>query len=149
MSKNKKKVGNSTVPPSNQAEKLKVTHPLSTPQSPVFQNLGNDAFKNHNFEKAKDLYSQAIQLEPNPVFYSNRAVACFELDEFEESLRDAEKALEIDPNFWKVFALPFSSFQILIDFQAYLRKGLALKEMDQYDVYKAIISVIFTSTGCN
>jgi len=103
MSKNKKKGGNTVTAQPTQAEKLK--------------NLGNDAFKNANYEKAKDLYTQAIQIDPNPVYYSNRSAAWFELDEFDESLNDAQKSVDIDANFWK----------------GYLRKGLALREMDRLE----------------
>lgn len=64
--------------------------------------MGNEAYKNGHLDKAKDLYSQAIQLEPNPVFYTNRSVVLFDQDLFDESLKDALKAIELDSKFWKV-----------------------------------------------
>jgi tetratricopeptide (TPR) repeat protein len=68
----------------------------------ISQNLGNESFQNKNFEKARDLYTQALELEKNHVYYSNRSAANFELGEFEESLKDAEDAIKVNSSYAKV-----------------------------------------------
>lgn len=80
--------------PSSQAEKLK--------------QQGNTAFTNEDFLRAIDLYSQAIELNPtNPIYYSNRAAAFYSLNEFEDSLKDANKAIELDDKYLKVHCYSF------------------------------------------
>lgn len=46
-------------------------------------------------------YTKAIQLEQNPIFYSNRSSCYLELDQFDRAMSDAKKTLELDPNFAK------------------------------------------------
>jgi small glutamine-rich tetratricopeptide repeat-containing protein alpha len=36
------------------------------------------------------------------IYFSNRSAAYFELKQFEESLKDAESAIQINPTYWKV-----------------------------------------------
>ena len=68
-------------------------------QAEEFKNQGNTEFRNKNFQKAIDLYTQAIELNPsNHVYYSNRSGSFAGLEDFESSLKDAEKALEIMPD---------------------------------------------------
>jgi len=67
--------------------------------------LGNESFNNGNYEKAKDYYTQAIELEKNHVYYSNRSAAFFELEDYEASLADAEEAIKLNPTYWKVHLL--------------------------------------------
>lgn len=48
---------------------------MSDPQKATeLKNLGNEAFKNKNYEQAIDYFTQAIACNPNDhVFYSNRS----------------------------------------------------------------------------
>jgi stress-induced-phosphoprotein 1 len=71
---------------------------------------GNTAFQSGKFEEAVNLFTQAIELNPNDhVFYSNRSGAYASLKNYENALNDANKCIEINPKWGK----------------GYQRKGLA------------------------
>lgn len=79
-----------------------------------FKNLGNQEFKNKNFEKAAELYSKAIELNPAEItYYSNRSGSYASLGRFQEALDDANKCIELNPAYVK----------------GYSRKGLALQRL--------------------
>ena len=49
-------------------------------------------------------YTSAIALDPtNPVYYSNRAAAHSSSNSHEEAVKDAQKAIEVDPDFVKAY----------------------------------------------
>lgn len=63
---------------------------------------GNKFFRSQNYEKANELYSEAITLDPDcPVLYSNRSACQLMLKKYDESLLDAVKSLELDGTFVK------------------------------------------------
>lgn len=66
------------------------------------QDQGNQSFSNGNFQKAIELYTQAIELEKNAIYYANRSFAYFELNQFKDSLEDAEIAININKDYAKV-----------------------------------------------
>ncbi|BEI80048.1 hypothetical protein CcaverHIS002_0105770 [Cutaneotrichosporon cavernicola] len=77
----------------------------------------NKAFSAKNFPEAIQLYSDAIALDPsNHVLFSNRAAAKSGNRDYQGALEDAEKCIEINPQFSKGF----------------LRKGAALHGLRQY-----------------
>jgi tetratricopeptide (TPR) repeat protein len=51
---------------------------------------------------ALEYYNKAIEIEQNIVLYSNRSVTYLFLNNFDNSLIDAEKCIEMDPKFSKV-----------------------------------------------
>jgi stress-induced-phosphoprotein 1 len=68
------------------------------------KNDGNMAFKNGDFPKAIDFYTEAIKRAPrNPALYSNRAAAYSKLGEMPMAVKDCERALELDPVFVKAY----------------------------------------------
>ena len=55
---------------------------------------GNEAFKQKDFEKAIDLFSQAIVQDlDDHTLYGNRSAAHLKLGRPEEALKDAEKCI--------------------------------------------------------
>ncbi len=62
---------------------------------------GNKAFKNRNYTKAIELYTAAIQIKADPVYYSNRASCHLAQQKYKLAVEDALKAIEIDPSFEK------------------------------------------------
>jgi stress-induced-phosphoprotein 1 len=85
-------------------EKQKAQAYESPELSEQAKNEGNLAFKNGDFPKAIEHYSEAIKRAPrNPALYSNRAAAYSKLGEMPMAIKDCEKALEIDPTFVKAF----------------------------------------------
>ena len=75
------------------------------------------------FDAAISAYSAALNLDPsNHVLYSNRSAVYAKLDKFEDSLKDAEECIKVNPNFIK----------------GYSRKGLALTKLGKLpEAYQA------------
>ncbi|GAA6009841.1 hypothetical protein JCM10207_002128 [Rhodosporidiobolus poonsookiae] len=85
---------------------------------------GNKAFKAGDFALSVTHYSESIKRNPtDPRGYSNRAQAYLKLLALPEALKDAEKAIEVDPKFVK----------------GYIRKSNVLFAMKEFDkAYTAI-----------
>jgi len=60
---------------------------------------GNEAFKQGNYKKAKELYTSAIlQFDGNHVIFTNRAQAEIQLKEYFEASKDCEAAIKLNPD---------------------------------------------------
>eukprot|EP01080_Neovahlkampfia_damariscottae_P009511 gene9511-1718_t len=67
-----------------------------------FKEQGNQALKDGNIELALSYYSSGIEKSPdNHELYSNRSLIFFKLQNFEKSLKDAETAINLSPNWFK------------------------------------------------
>lgn len=85
-------------------------------QANDFKNKGNDFFKAGQWEQAYEMYTKAIELNPNDhIFYSNRSGCLVKMNKNEEALSDAEKSLEINPSYVR----------------GYSRKGIALYNLNK------------------
>lgn len=79
---------------------------------------GNYAFKNKQFDKALELYSNAILADDaDPIFYSNRAAVHGSLKQYEEVVKDATKALELAPDYVKCYNRRGVAYEQLKDFE--------------------------------
>eukprot|EP00049_Salpingoeca_infusionum_P018569 m.357822 g.357822 ORF g.357822 m.357822 type:complete len:507 (+) comp17951_c0_seq1:56-1576(+) len=58
---------------------------------------GNDAYRSHQYRKAIELYSEAIELDKQAPYFNNRAAAHLMLESFDEALADAQSAIDLDP----------------------------------------------------
>ena len=69
---------------------------MSDPQKAAeLKNLGNEAFKNKNYEQAIDYFTQAIECNPNDhVFFSNRSNSYVNLKQYGKALEDAEQCIK-------------------------------------------------------
>jgi tetratricopeptide (TPR) repeat protein len=56
------------------------------------------------YDSAIEQYTQAIEVDANPVYFSNRAAAWGALGEHEKAVEDATRAIELDPKFAKGFS---------------------------------------------
>lgn len=65
---------------------------------------GNALMGQRLYDSAIEQYTQAIALDPNPVYYSNRAAAWGGLGKHEKAVEDAESAISIDPKFAKGYS---------------------------------------------
>ncbi|OCF38469.1 cytoplasmic protein [Kwoniella heveanensis CBS 569] len=65
---------------------------------------GNSLMSQKLYDSAIEQYTEAIKLDANPVFYSNRAAAWGGLGKHEKAVEDAQKALELDPKFSKAYS---------------------------------------------
>ncbi|CBI22624.3 protein SGT1 homolog isoform X2 [Vitis vinifera] len=80
------------------------------------------AFIDDHFELAVDLYTQAIEINPNHAeLYVERSQANIKLNNFTEAVADANRAIELDPSMSKAF----------------LRKGTACMKLEEYQTAKA------------
>lgn len=63
-----------------------------------------------HYAQAVDLYSKAIDADPNnAIYFSNRSFANLRLENFGSAIIDATKALEIDGTYAKVKKIPSST----------------------------------------
>ncbi|KYQ92351.1 tetratricopeptide-like helical domain-containing protein (TPR) [Tieghemostelium lacteum] len=81
------------------------------------KNKGNKAFSDKNFEEAVKHFTEAIQYdETNHILYSNRSACYAALDKYKEALVDAQKTVQLKPDWSK----------------GYLREGNALFGLLKY-----------------
>ena len=72
------------------------------PQAEDLKKQGNDVIKTKP-EEALRLYNEAIGLDQeNHAIYGNRSLVFYKLERYTEALRDAEKAIELKPDWSKV-----------------------------------------------
>jgi len=67
---------------------------------------GNAAFQGRKYKDAVDLYTQALDIDPqnkgtNSKILQNRAMASIKLKEFKSAIADCSRALELDPTYLK------------------------------------------------
>ena len=91
---------------------------------------GNELFKNGDFPGAIKEFDEGAKRDPNNKFiFSNRSFAYIKLMEPVRGLADAERALEIDPQFVKAWARKGTCHQLQKGYhkamEAY-EKGLAI-----------------------
>lgn len=68
------------------------------------KNEGNNAFSSGDYNTAIQKFTQAIDLSPNNhVLYSNRSASYCALRQYDQALIDAEKTIQIEPSWSKVF----------------------------------------------
>ncbi|KAJ8086119.1 Hsp90 cochaperone [Marasmius tenuissimus] len=84
----------------------------------ALKDQGNKAFAAKDWDKAIDLFGQAIAIDPkNHVLYSNRSASYAGKKDWTAALKDAEQCIEINPSWSK----------------GYARKGAALHGARSYD----------------
>jgi tetratricopeptide (TPR) repeat protein len=60
------------------------------------KNEGNECYKRREFAEALKHYERAIELDPNDMtYYTNKAAVRFEQKDYENCIKDCEKAIEI------------------------------------------------------
>lgn len=83
-----------------------------------FKKLGNEALAANKCDEAIDYYGKAIEMDPrNHILWSNRSAAFAKKGDFGSALRDAEKTIELAPN-WS---------------RGYSRKGASLHGLGKYE----------------
>lgn len=91
---------------------------------------GNAAFSAGNFEEAIQFFTQAIDVDPkNHVLYSNRSASHASLKQYSDALADAQKCVELKPDWAKGYSRLGAAHHGLGNFQdavQALEKGLSL-----------------------
>ncbi|CAF1604031.1 unnamed protein product [Rotaria magnacalcarata] len=73
-------------------------------QADRFKNQGNDFIKQEKYKEALEAYNAAVQIDANnAIYYCNRAAAHSKLGNNDQAFRDCFRAIEIDPNYSKVY----------------------------------------------
>ncbi|CAN6485791.1 unnamed protein product [Victoria cruziana] len=86
----------------------------------------SEAFLDDNFELALELYTQALSLDGrNANLLANRAQVNIKLERFTDAVADTNKAIELDRSMTK----------------AYLRKGIACIQLEEYETAKAALKI--------
>lgn len=74
---------------------------------------GNKFFTSQRYEEAKEMYSKAIELKPDPVYYSNRAACYSMLKDFENVVMDCTLALKMNKNYVKALSRRATAYEHL------------------------------------
>ena len=72
-------------------------------QLSLLKERGNSAFRAENFQEALSFYSTYLTLKRDGVIHSNRSLVLLKLGDNEGSLREAEEAILLRPDFVKGF----------------------------------------------
>lgn len=99
-----------------------------------FKNKGKKAFTEGRFQEAIEHYTGAIQLDPgNFILYSNRSAAEASLNLWESALQDANKVVELQPEWSKGYGRVGAAYVGLGDYEeavnAY-KKGLEFEPVN-------------------
>ncbi|XP_066015058.1 tetratricopeptide repeat protein 28 isoform X1 [Pocillopora verrucosa] len=102
----------------------------------VYRNEGNEAFKKGDFINAIHFYTKGIKMNCNEKelkakLYNNRAIAHSKLGNHQDSLRDAEAAIELNPTFLKAIVRGATACVELKRFEeaiTWCNKGLAINK---------------------
>ncbi|KAG6611183.1 putative molecular chaperone (DnaJ superfamily) [Phytophthora cinnamomi] len=89
-------------------------------QAEGFKAEGNRLLAAKQFAQAADMYSRALELDPdNAVYYSNRSAAFLAMgDARGKALKDAEKCIELKPDWWKGYSRKGAAEHALLRFDA-------------------------------
>jgi len=94
-------------------------------ESDKIKSEANEMFKAEKYDHAIDLYSKAIDLNPeNAVLYANRSISYLRTECFGYALTDASKAIEVDKNYLKGYYRRASAYMALGKYK------LALKDYE-------------------
>jgi len=102
----------------------------NTVKAEVLKGKANEFFKSEKYPQAIDLYTQAIEINPNnAVYYANRSISYLRSECFGYALADASKAIETDKAYLKAYYRRAAAYMSLGKYK------LALKDYE--GVFKA------------
>ena len=91
-------------------------------QADLVKAAANEAFKADDLERAKQLYSEAIDIDPTcAIYYSNRAMCHLKLESFGAAIQDASMAIEIDPEYVKGYHRRATAYHALGKYKSALK----------------------------
>jgi tetratricopeptide (TPR) repeat protein len=68
-----------------------------------FKVKGNELFRDGDYDKAIEMYTNAIILNPNAIYYCNRGIAYTKKQLHESAEKDYLKSIELDPKYIKAY----------------------------------------------
>ena len=94
-------------------------------------------FAEQDYEKAIELYTEAINLNPYvPAYYGNRSFAHLRVESFGYALADASKAIELDKNYVKAYYRRAGAYMSLGRFK------LALKDLEAVSIVNGLVQLL-------
>eukprot|EP01126_Amoeba_proteus_P064220 TRINITY_DN8959_c0_g2_i7.p1 TRINITY_DN8959_c0_g2~~TRINITY_DN8959_c0_g2_i7.p1 ORF type:complete len:476 (-),score=71.83 TRINITY_DN8959_c0_g2_i7:441-1868(-) len=79
---------------------------------------GNEAFKNKNWSEAISFFTQAIEIDTtNEIYYSNRSAAYIFMKQYKEALDDANRTIELKPNWSRGYQRKGTTLYLMCNFQ--------------------------------
>lgn len=78
---------------------------------------GNDYFKNGNYEDAIEYYSKALLCKEDAIYYGNRSACYNALGDYEKTIEDTTKALELDPQYIKCLFRRATAYEAIEKYQ--------------------------------
>ncbi|TMW94251.1 hypothetical protein EJD97_010525 [Solanum chilense] len=103
--------------------------------SELLKEKGNAAFKGKQWNKAVSYYTEAIKLNDNATYYSNRAAAYLELGCFQQAEEDCTKAISLDKKNVKAYMRRGTARESLLFYKEALqdiRHALILEPQNKY-----------------
>ncbi|KAF9975746.1 STIP1 y and U box-containing protein 1 [Actinomortierella ambigua] len=120
-----------------------MSHSLTADQH---KQLGNEHFKNREYEEAITEYTRAIVKDPkHAVYYTNRANCYLKLDKFQNVINDCERALEFDPKSLKAYYfMGKAQVELLLPYEALasLKKAYDFAQEQRSGFVKEIVGLI-------
>jgi len=81
-----------------------VLSPEQITEAEKYKEEANAFFKNKDYDKAIDLYTKAIEIDPqNAVYYANRSLSYLRQESFGYALNDAISSMKSDPAYLKAY----------------------------------------------
>ncbi|XP_004248799.1 outer envelope protein 64, mitochondrial [Solanum lycopersicum] len=103
--------------------------------SELLKEKGNAAYKGKQWNKAVSYYTEAIKLNDNATYYSNRAAAYLELGCFHQAEEDCTKAISLDKKNVKAYMRRGTARESLLFYKEALqdiRHALVLEPQNKY-----------------
>lgn len=105
---------------------------------------GNDAFRNQDYTKATDLYTQALNIDSlnkltNSKLYCNRALVNSKLKNYDECIEDCTKAIELDATYIKAYLRRAKCYMDMEQYEEAVRDYEKLTKMDRNQEYRQLL----------
>jgi stress-induced-phosphoprotein 1 len=96
----------------------------------AFKDEGNEFFKQGEHLKAAASYTKAIKAEPlNHVYYSNRSQAFLKLSKITKAVEDADKCIQLAPDFVKGYHRKAAALAALNDEEKKILKQASKEDL--------------------
>ncbi len=107
--------------------------------------LGNEAFNQHQYQEALEKYDLATNLVETAIGFVNQSGVLLKLGQFEDALVLAEKAEQIQPNFYEALLNQGVALEKSNQFEAALAKyeKAATLHPDEYEIWFCAATILF------
>ena len=82
---------------------------------------GNILLGQHRYALAAEKYSAAIEIYPDPIYFSNRAQALIKLESYGSAIADANESIKMDPRYIKAYYRRGSAYFALAKYKEALK----------------------------